>query len=563
MLRALFFILLASALAEASVYYHIPHYTLRQGWNSRLFLSNGSSQSQSVTLRAYSDQGLYLGFKTLQIPAWGFVSPDPKDLLAAAGVEQGWLTVEAQLAITGIFDFDNGSSSGGASHSPLALPTRALDLGLEAEGAGTVNGLVVCNPSDRPITVTLTLTGAEPSKTVQLELAPLSKFRGTPASLFGQAPSTPQRLQLRSEAHFTALGLIIGPNRLEALRSDLGTIGVADLVENLAQSVPTHWGRAFAVHMPGMETASVRLGQADLENALTLDHGMDLGTTGEALVAALFMKYQEEGLLDLDQNLVPYFPTLPRASRVTVRMLLEHTSGLANFRTAKAYSALWERARFTHQATTPERLLSLARTQGDDGYLETSREFPYESDTNYLLLGEIARMLTGRALAEELETRIFEPLGLARTYVAGAKEIPFRAFAFTNRDGLPVETTRHLDYSWYGTAGAIVTTPEDSLAFMHALFQGELLNPAALEEMVGSPALNTVRHGYGFLRFGLNDMTLTWATDRARHGSSAWYYLPEYDAGIAFQALESESNAELLTHLNNWLLNYVRNRLEP
>jgi hypothetical protein len=344
MLRSLMLLFLTTALAQASVTYIVPHYTIREGWlNSIRMFAERSLPTEAIKVTAFSDQGQFLGVTLHQVSESGFFSLNPRALFLAAGVDQGWLTIEAPLEISGSYEYFTFSSIAGRANTPLWVPTRSLDLALQAESDGTVNGLAVCNPNNHPISVTLSLTGGATTETVQLQLAPRAKVRGTPASLFGSALPEARRLQLRADAPFSAVGLVFKPDALEALPYDYDATGITEVFAGLAQGEPQGWGRAIAVQLPGLGTVSLRQGSGD-EHALNLDHAMELGSGSEPMVAALFMLYQEQGLLDLDQDISSYFPSLTRASQISIRKLLNHESGLADFRNASEYPALWAQA---------------------------------------------------------------------------------------------------------------------------------------------------------------------------------------------------------------------------
>lgn len=558
MLRSLMLLFLATALTQASVTYIVPHYTIREGWlNSLVLRMNGDLTNETLKVTAFSDQGQFLGVTMYQINEPN-PSEDLRTMFEAAGVDQGWLEIEAPLEASGTYRYLSLDAFTGIVHTPLWVPTRSLDLGLAAEGDGTVNGLALCNPNNHPITVTLSLAG-EATEPVQLELAARAKYRGIPASLFGSALAEARRLRLRADAPFSAIGLAFKPNALEALPYDYDATGIADVFAGLAKGEPQGWGRAIAVHLPGQETVSLRQGSGD-ERALSPDHAMELGSGAEPMVAALFMLYQEQGLINLNQDISSFFPSLTRANQIRIRHLLNHESGLADFRTANEYPALWAQALIGHLPTTPDQLLALARTQGEDGYVGGR----LNSATNYLLLAEIVRQLTGHSLAEELRSRIFTPLNMTHTFVASEEDVPQRAFAFTFHEGQLLETTRNLDDSWYGTAYSIVTTPEDNLNFMRRLFGGQLLGPQSMQEMIPPLGEFSSSEGFGFFRFGFpDDLTTSIAFNRGINGNALLAFHDKLDAGFAVQCVDGRYGAELFSKLLSWMTEFLPNRIQP
>ncbi len=134
-----------------------------------------------------------------------------------------------------------------------------------------------------------------------------------------------------------------------------------------------------------------------------------VASISKTFTAALIMRLVQEGRLDLSHPAAQYLPELRIDRRVTVRMLLDHTSGLRDFfldpRIDKALLA--DRGR-TWDAARSLRYVGKA-------YFKPGKGWHY-SNTNYLLLGLIAERIGGRSLASQLESRFFGPLDLDHTF---------------------------------------------------------------------------------------------------------------------------------------------------
>ena len=113
------------------------------------------------------------------------------------------------------------------------------------------------------------------------------------------------------------------------------------------------------------------------------------------------LQLAEEGALDLDAGIATWFPELPGADRITVRQLLQHTSGLGEYKDKPAVVSDQQRM------WTPSELIAVAEAGGRVG--ESGGPHHY-SNTNYIVLGEIIRKVTGQTWADEVRTRIVEPL---------------------------------------------------------------------------------------------------------------------------------------------------------
>src|SRR6185436_218485 len=122
---------------------------------------------------------------------------------------------------------------------------------------------------------------------------------------------------------------------------------------------------------------------------------------------------------------------------------------------------------------------------------------PY-ANTTYIVLGEIIEQVTGHSWADEVRTRIVEPLGLTHTGLIGEP----RPIGYKVVDGAFVDATDSADPSVGGAAGGLQSTDHDLLVFGRALADGSLLSPAseaAMEQFVPGEDYSQfgIDHGYG------------------------------------------------------------------
>ncbi|ARQ70792.1 serine hydrolase domain-containing protein [Streptomyces marincola] len=248
----------------------------------------------------------------------------------------------------------------------------------------------------------------------------------------------------------------------------------------------------------GRDTA-VRAGVADLAEggAVPWDAYYRIGSDTKTFVAVVVLQLVAEGTLDLDDTVGRWLPGVVAGNgndgdRITVRNLLQHTSGLANYTdilfgdpsqlTPEHYRA----QRFT--ARTPEEKVALAMTRApgwlpdaDDPASETRWAY---SNTNYILAGMIIERATGHTWEREVHERVIEPLGLRRTMTMGTSAyVPQpTATAYLQFPGTRdlTDTTLSVDG---GADGGIVSTTGDMNTFLRALMDGRLLPPEQLAQM--------------------------------------------------------------------------------
>lgn len=203
------------------------------------------------------------------------------------------------------------------------------------------------------------------------------------------------------------------------------------------------------------------------------------GSNTKAFVATVVMQLVAEGKVELDKPINHYLPNAVKDDRITVRQLLNHTSGLANY---TQYMGLEKFEEVRHRYMEPRELLDIGNAHPVTN--QPGEKFKY-SNTNYVLLGLLAQKVTGRPIAENVDQRIIRKLGLKDTYWPGQGDETIRGkhprgYA---RTGNGIEDVTELDPSWGWAAGQIISTTKDLNSFYRALLKGELLPEAQLKEM--------------------------------------------------------------------------------
>jgi D-alanyl-D-alanine carboxypeptidase len=215
------------------------------------------------------------------------------------------------------------------------------------------------------------------------------------------------------------------------------------------------------------------------------------------------------------------------AAAVTLRQLLDHTSGLPNFFSQppilEAVQHGGDRRRFT-----PADLLDLAAAgEPPTSPPGTARAY---TDTGFLLTGLIIQALTGRPLQEAYRELVLDPAGMADTWLESSDESPRRrdlaAHDFEGHDITGMDPT----VDWAG--GGLVSTAADLAAFLRALTRGQLVSSHAWREMTRwQPGPEGFYDDYGL---GLGRYRFPAAQVIGHHG--VWgafaFWSPELDAVI-------------------------------
>ncbi len=246
-------------------------------------------------------------------------------------------------------------------------------------------------------------------------------------------------------------------------------------------------GLALAARTPSCPPIEVVAGVAELtsEAPLTVDHRLRIGSVTKTVTAALLLRLQEDGLVDLDAPISDYVDTpVPNADEISVRQLLNHTSGIANYLNTPGFFDIADGDRVWEPAELVQMGVDLGPVFGPGQGWEYS-------NTNYILAGLIAEAVTGQTLGQAVRATILEPVGLDETYFDGEEMIAGElAHGYTPEEDLTF--SHHPSAPW--AAGAMVMTVGDLAAWTDALLRGSLLTDDSKEQMLegvatGNPEL--------------------------------------------------------------------------
>jgi len=246
--------------------------------------------------------------------------------------------------------------------------------------------------------------------------------------------------------------------------------------------------------MRGADTIALRAwGKADLEHEVpaTAQTVYRIGSVTKQFTAAAVMQLVEQGKVRLTDSIAAYVPDLPAAWRpVTIRQLLNHTSGIPSYTGAPSWQGRWS------VELPPESLLAI--TAKDTMWFAPGSKWRYDN-TGYVLLGMVIEKVAGRPWGTDMELRFFDPLGLDRTYNCTAEPvIPNRARGYEKR-GTGWINTAYLAMSQPYAAGAICSTAGDMATWNRLLHSGKVVSAESYRAMT-TPEGAAVdgRRGYGF-----------------------------------------------------------------
>ncbi|MFB8242713.1 serine hydrolase domain-containing protein [Kitasatospora purpeofusca] len=245
-------------------------------------------------------------------------------------------------------------------------------------------------------------------------------------------------------------------------------------------------------------------GTSDVATGAPVDENgrFRIGSVTKTFVSTVVLQLVGEHRLGLDDPIERFLPgEVPNGAAITVRQLLNHTSGLPNHTSAPAFdfskpdwaeSGRWKDYR-------AQELVDIANTFPPSSAPGAAWNY---SNTNYVLAGMIIEKVTGHPWNEAVERRIIRPLGLTRTSMPVSS--PFipgpHAHGYLQLPTGPVDVTLQ-NPSWAGPAGSGISTTADLNRFIAALLGGKLLRPAELAEMQRTTGLGDGKdYGLGLSR---------------------------------------------------------------
>jgi D-alanyl-D-alanine carboxypeptidase len=335
-----------------------------------------------------------------------------------------------------------------------------------------------------------------------------------------------------------------------------------DLDEYLAlRAKPEHIsGVSLSISFHGSpQTLDVAAGTTrygGLGRPITSETLWQIGSNTKAFTAAIILQLEAEGKLTINQTVGRWLPEYPAWKNVTIRRLLNMTSGIPSYDNSNT----WLKA----YASDPDRHFTLKELIAyvyptTPGALPPTHGYSY-SNTNYLLAELIIQRVTGNTYAAELDRRFLRAhLDLDSTYYAAfeypqsIRERMTSGYFFShdpeNAALAPLlgRDMRDASVSWMQAAGGIVATPEDLIDWARALYAGDMLAPKQRAELL---SLVSLKNGKPIAKTSLDDprgFGLGVAQLTTPETGTVWYYegmtfgyrmvhvyFPRQDAVIAF-----------------------------
>jgi len=282
---------------------------------------------------------------------------------------------------------------------------------------------------------------------------------------------------------------------------------------------------------------SVVSGVSNLESITQLKSSDRLlaGSIGKTFVSTLALMLIQDGKLSLDDKIEKWlgteawFKKLPNAKDITLRMLLNHSSGIINHADLENFQK--QELKSAGRNIKSEELIAYVLNKKP--LFPAGTGFNY-SDTNYILAGMIIEKATGKSLNDQIVDRILKPSGLERTIPSNSMTIPDVANGYLENKPVIVGGKFTINPQWEGAGGGFASNAEDLAQWASMLYGGDVLPQKSLDEM-----FNSTSSGEGST-YGLGAMVTRskWGRSYGHDGAFPGYssdmrYYAKYNIAIA------------------------------
>ena len=274
-----------------------------------------------------------------------------------------------------------------------------------------------------------------------------------------------------------------------ALVKQLDSIAESGVLENRVVGV-------VAAVVRGNDTLLLKgYGKADVEWNVPMpaDAVFEIGSITKQFTAAAILQLRDEGKLTLDDDVTKWLPDFDtRGNKVTLRRLLDHTSGIKGLTELPEFGLLTSNPRFPRDSAYA--LIKRQEFQFPTG------EAQIYNNSAYWLLGLVVEKASGMTYEDYVEKKIFAPLGMTRSmYCNSAENVERRAHGYGVRDGQIRRAPTNV-HTWPFSAGSLCSTAGDLVTWLKALHGGKVLSPKSYAEMIAPSKLNDgspLRYGMG------------------------------------------------------------------
>lgn len=295
-------------------------------------------------------------------------------------------------------------------------------------------------------------------------------------------------------------------------------------------------GMGFAFYSDSVGTVMSVVGLSDVEKNLPLEIGtlIPIQSTTKFFLAILTLQLIEEGRFSLASTIDQWFNDIPNGEQVTIKNLLQNTSGYHNYQTNREFNDEYyanSAKKYTRADFINAGLSSTYNPEDFGSYIY--------SNTNHLILAEIIEAVTAQTIGQVYMQRIFQPARMRNTYYK--PELPKDTNRIINcyQNGIPIDLNRINFKS--NAAGGIISTLDDMMKFAHWVLDHEYYLTMS-SEIIDNFSVDGHEFRYGL---GMEVITNMYGTTFMGHAGGNPGFIHEYYFSI-------ETNEIIIFFFNKW-----------
>lgn len=282
-----------------------------------------------------------------------------------------------------------------------------------------------------------------------------------------------------------------------AARPNLTRAALVSRIDSLVEDHLAHAPAASAAVavVRGGDTIVMRgYGLADIQSKRAAGPATvyEIGSITKQFTSSAIMRLVEQGKISLDDDLSKYLPNFPlHGHHVTIRQLLNHTSGIHSYTSSTAWRSHWA------EDLSPDSIVGFVASDTFDFAPGTAWRY---DNTGYVLLGMVIEKVTGEPYARYLDEQFFKPLGLRQTTYCPAQRVRDTSYAagYSPR-GSQLAPAEYLSMTQPFSAGALCSSVKDYLIWQRALHGGRVVSTRSYSLMTTPDTLaNGKPLVYGF-----------------------------------------------------------------
>lgn len=260
-------------------------------------------------------------------------------------------------------------------------------------------------------------------------------------------------------------------------------------------------GVSFLIAKDGKAIYKKAFGMANMELNVPMkpENVFEIGSITKQFTAISILMLEEQGKLNIEDDILKYIPDYPtNGTKITIRQLLNHTSGI------KSYTGMANFRALSRTDMSPKELIDVFKNEPFD--FEPGTDYKY-NNSGYILLGYIIEVVSKQTYADFLEQNIFKPLKMSSSRYGSKEDLILNRASGYSRSEDGYKNAAYLSMTLPYAAGSIMATTQDLMKWQNALNNHVLIKKENYKKAINGSALNDgtlINYGFGLEQGNIN-----------------------------------------------------------